>query len=97
VQASTLIKNAREALGGQPIGHDRLRFADLGENQQLLIQGFEASVDNDTPLVVLDGHSIIERDGNYVLIDPAVFAAIGIRGMLFLEDEPSEITPPSHK
>jgi adenylate kinase len=91
LQASGLIKKGREALLSQTIAHDQLRDADLDENQQLLIRGFEASVTDKTPLVVLDSHTVIEQDGGWFLVGPEVFGALQIDEMIFLRDDPTKI------
>jgi adenylate kinase len=87
LQASELIQSARE----HSVAHDSLRYADLDENQQLLIQGFEARIIDATNVVILDAHSVIERDSDFIRIDPAVFEAIGICAMIFLMDDPAAI------
>lgn len=91
LQASALIRSARERSLERPVEHDGLRYADLDENQQLLIRGFEARLTSATGLVILDAHSVIERDDDFVRIDPAVFEAIGIRAMIVLTDDPAAI------
>jgi adenylate kinase len=86
LQASALIQRGREAALGQVVAQDHLRHSDLDENQAFLVRGLEASIDSTSKLVVLDSHTLIEQE-----VDPAVFAAIGICGMIFLMDEPKEI------
>jgi adenylate kinase len=41
--------------------------------------------------VVLDSHTLIERDTDHFLVDPAIFAAVGLAAMIFLRGEPHEI------
>jgi adenylate kinase len=91
LQASALIRKGRETLLGQAVQHDSLRFADLDESQRLLVHGFEASINATMPLVVLDGHTLIERESDYFVVGPEVFSAIGVDGMVFLREIPQEI------
>ncbi|MCS3925299.1 adenylate kinase [Bradyrhizobium elkanii] len=91
LQASSLIERGRETMLGQAVSQDRLRYSDLDENQQLLICGLEASIDPAFQLVVLDSHTLIERDADHFVVDPTVFAAVGIAAMIFLHEEPRKI------
>lgn len=90
LQASALIKKGRETVLGEAVGHDQLRYSDLDENQRLLVRGLEVSL-AETQLVVLDSHTVIERECGHFLVDPGVFAAVGIAAMIFLRDDPQSI------
>jgi adenylate kinase len=87
LQASALIKEGRHAVGEMTITQDQLRFVDIDENQNLLIQEFINRTRESTGLIVLDGHTIIERGDALTRIDARVFGAIGIAGMVFLTDD----------
>ena len=91
LHASRLIQEGREAVEGGIVPHDQLRFADIDQNQQFLIQGFKFHTDRSALLVVLDGHTVIEREGGLIPISPAVFREIGIHAMIFLTDDASRI------
>lgn len=91
LQASALIKRGRETVLAQAVEQDQLRYSDLDENQRLLVLGLEASLDPANQLVVLDSHTVIERENDHFLVDPGIFAAVGIAAMVFLRDEPQEI------
>lgn len=91
LQAGALIKQGRDASDDVEVEHDRLRLFDIGKNQEFLIQGFKLSVHAKVGLIVLDGHTVIERDEGLIRIDPRVFAAMGINGMIFLTDDPEAI------
>jgi adenylate kinase len=91
LQASALIKKGRASLLGQAIEQDQLRYSDLYENQRLLVGGLEASLDSTNQLVVLDSHTVIERENDHFFIDPGIFAAVEVSAMIFLRDEPQEI------
>ncbi|MGY4506704.1 ATP-binding protein [Bradyrhizobium sp. USDA 3650] len=91
LQASALIKQARTSTDGASLTLDALRAVDLDENQQLLVQGFARQVDQTAPLVVLDCHTVIERPGALVCIDPRVFGLMNVKAIVFLEDKPEEI------
>jgi adenylate kinase len=91
LQASALIKKGRETRLGQAVAHDELRYSDRDENQRLLVRGLDASIDPVSPLVVLDSHTVIERATDHFIIEPAVFAAVGLAAMIFLHEQPQEI------
>lgn len=91
MSASTLIKNARDQYTVASIEQDQLRHADLDENQRLLVRGFQNEVNDNSQLVVLDSHTLVERETNHILISPDVFEAIGISVMVFLHDAPERI------
>jgi adenylate kinase len=91
LQASVLIKRGRKTELGQAVEQDRLRFSDLDENQRLLARGLQASLVPGTQLVVLDSHTLIERERDHFLVDPDVFAAVEITAMIFLRVDPEEI------
>jgi adenylate kinase len=91
LQASALIKEGRQAAEGGSISLDQLRGANLDQNQRLLIEGFRIKADPRASVIVLDGHSLIERDGDLVPIDPYVFGAVRIARMIFLADDPAAI------
>lgn len=89
-QAGALIKEGRDAAGAS-IPHDHLRLADLDENQQLLIRGFQRKAAEGSSLILLDGHTIIEKEDRLIPIPATVFGAIGIAKMIFLADDPAII------
>ena len=91
LQASALIKKGRELAHGQVVAHDCLRYVDLDENQQFLIKGLKASINPDIRLTVLDCHTLVERDADHFMVQPEVFAAIGLDAMIFLIEESLEI------
>lgn len=76
---------------GQMVVKDQLRHANIYENQALLVRGFEASINPASQLVVLDSHTIIEKENSLFLVKPDVFSAIGISTMIFLQEDPKEI------
>jgi adenylate kinase len=91
LQASELIKERRCASGDVEVTHDQLRLVDIDKNQQFLIRGFRLNADASTSMVILDGHTVIERDTGLARIDSRVFGAIGIDSMIFLADDPEAI------
>jgi len=91
LQASALIKEGRQAAEAQEISTDTLRHVNIDENQQLLIAGYERSINPKAKLVILDGHSVIDTPAGLVQIDPSVFSALGISRVIFLADKPAEI------
>lgn len=90
LSAGSLIKAERERLKDE-IHRDMLRFADIGENQKLLIEGFRRTKDHTASLVLLDGHTVIDTQDGLVQIPTEVFSALEIDMFVFLEDEPQLI------
>jgi adenylate kinase len=91
LQASALIKKGRHASGDVDLTQDQLRLVNIDENQRFLVRGFKLTASACSGLVILDGHTVIERDDELVRIDARVFGAIGIDSMIFLADEPEAI------
>src|SRR5271155_3811835 len=96
LQASALIKEGRRASGDAVLTPDQLRLVDIDENQQFLVRGFRLSIGTSKRLVILDGHTVIERNGDLIRIDARVFGAIGIDSMIFLADDPDAIAKRRH-
>lgn len=90
LQASALIKEGRSA-AGEAIAQDELRLIDLDENQRFLVDGFRLAAASRRGLIILDAHTVIEKEDEIVPIGAAVFRAIGINSMTFLEDDPAAI------
>jgi adenylate kinase len=87
LQASALIKAAREALAAAPVATDDLRRADINDNQMLLIEGFKDARSPDASLVVLDGHTVVDTPSGLVKIAPEVFGALGISDFVFIAED----------
>lgn len=49
------------------------------------------SIDPEIQLVVLDSHTLIERGTDHFVVEPKVFAAVGLSAMIFLREDPQEI------
>ncbi len=69
-----------------------MRYADLDENQRLLIDGFAMARDPSVPLVIMDGHVVIDTGARLQELPTDVFRALGIEKMVHLEAEPSLIS-----
>jgi adenylate kinase len=91
LKASSLIKEGRHASGETALTQDQLRLVDIDENQQFLVRGFRLKLGTTTRMIILDGHTVIEKDDSLTRIDPRVFGAIGIDRMIFLADDPEAI------
>ena len=91
LQASALIKDARNALEAGAVGHDDLRQVDIGDNQALLVEGFRAARDLAMGTVILDGHTVIDTPNGLVRIEPSVFGALGIQKFVLVVDGPDAI------
>ncbi|HEY8264915.1 MAG TPA: AAA family ATPase [Methyloceanibacter sp.] len=90
LQASALIREGRNATGDM-VTQDQLRLINLDENQRLLVAGFKLVTASKRGLVILDAHTVIEKGDELAPIDAAVFKAIKISAMIFLEDDPKAI------
>lgn len=90
LEASRIILEARKNISFD-IVHDTLRYANLSENQELFIKGLKSPRLASIPLMIIDGHSLIEQDTGYSLVDPSVFLSANISAMIFLHDDPSSI------
>lgn len=91
LQASALIKEAREAVTASSVATDDLRQTNISDNQALLLRGFQNRRSADAPLIVLDGHTVIDTPSGLVRIDPPVFEALGVTHFIFLADIPESI------
>ena len=84
----SLIAIAREVV---PERRDSIRYADLGENQRQLIEGFELKRNPSAKLIMLDGHVVIDNGEGLSKISSDVFAALGVSLIVHLESEPQQI------
>jgi len=71
----SLIETARDA---DQQDRDKLRHADLNENQRLLIQGFALARDPEANLVIMDGHVVIDSSDGLTKLPVDVFRSLGI-------------------
>jgi adenylate kinase len=90
LQASALIQKGRNATGNL-VTQDQLRLIDLDENQRFLVEGFGLATASKSGFIILDAHTVIEKGDELIPIEAAVFRAIGISAMMFLEDDPKAI------
>jgi adenylate kinase len=90
LQASALIQEGRNATG-DVVTQDQLRLIDLDENQRFLVAGFGLATASKSGLIIFDAHTIVEKGEELFPIDAAVFGAIGIAAMIFLEEDPKVI------
>lgn len=88
LSAGSLIAEARKKRGEE---RDGLRSSNIDENQRLLVSGFMLKVDPSAEIVILDGHMIIHTYGGIEVIDPSIFAGIGIGGLIHLSASPEQI------
>lgn len=88
VTGGSLIALAKNTIAD---GRDNLRYADLDENQRLLIEGFKLARDPSVELVIMDGHVVIDDGECLAKISSDVFKALDVRVMVHLEDDPANI------
>lgn len=84
----SLIAAARKARSDE---RDAMRYADLDENQRLLIDGFALARDPGAQLIIIDGHVVIDTGAGFQEFPADVFRALGITKMVHLEAKPSLI------
>jgi adenylate kinase len=85
----SLIAAARKA---RPNQRDALRYADLDENQRLLIDGFGLARDPTATCIIMDGHVVIDSGDGLKELPVDVFRELGITRMVHLEAEPARIS-----
>lgn len=88
VTAGSLIATARQVVQE---ARDSIRYADLNENQRLLIEGFLLTRDPNSNLVIMDGHVVIDDGEELSKISSEVFRKLGISFMVHLEADPARI------
>lgn len=88
VTGGSLITTARNAASSN---RDAMRYTDLDENQRLLIKGFTLMRDPGTPLIIMDGHVIIDDGIGIAKISSEGFRALGVTLMVHLEADPAQI------
>jgi adenylate kinase len=91
LQASALIKAAKEKQTTEAVVTDELRTADITDNQALLVKGFNQARAPDSHLIILDGHTVIDTPNGLTTIEPSVFAALGVTEFIFIADDPEAI------
>ena len=89
-RASEIIGNARKNLDGEFLRN--LPHDELVASQQLLVAGFNQQMLSCTsPLVFLDGHTVIDNDHGMFPIQSEVFAGINLDKILHVEDSSDRI------
>jgi hypothetical protein len=73
------------------VARDELRHLDIDKNQKLLVAAFSSEIPAGDELIILDGHTLIEREADVSLVSAKAFAAMTISAMIFLGDEPASI------
>ena len=92
LQAGTLIK---EAIPEQ-VTSDSLRTAASSEiqaNQEILIEGYQNKLESKkhVPVVIFDGHSIIDNDREIIEIPPSVIQRLNLHCLAFVKEDPENI------
>lgn len=88
ITSGSLIATAREVAADS---RDAIRYADLDENQRLLIEGFVLTRDPYEKLVMIDGHVVVDDGEVLSKISSDVFRALGVSVMVHLEAPPEQI------
>lgn len=91
LQASDLIKAEHAYRHAQPQSSEALRTGAVLENQALLIAGFHRAAASATAPIVFDGHSVIDGRDGLIEIPGAVFAALDLAAISFLQADPATI------
>ncbi len=82
VTGGSLIAAARNATLD---GRDTMRYADLDENQRLLVEGFSLARDPGAELIIMDGHVVIDSGEGLTKISSDVFRALDVKAIVHLE------------
>lgn len=91
LQASEIITRQMLELNQVQCDSEFLRYANIDNNQALLVSGFKRLCDPEAQIVILDGHTVIDTPGGLVDIDSLVFQEIGIVHLVCLAENPYEI------
>lgn len=88
VTAGSLIATARKVVQE---ARDSIRYADLEENQRLLIDGFLLTRDPNSNLIIIDGHVVVDDGEELSKVSSEVFRELEISLMVHLECDPARI------
>lgn len=91
LEASKLIKEELALVKKKVQTSEELRTGAVLDNQQLLVRAFHRNASGHEGLVVLDGHTVVDTGPGIQRIPTSVFAAIDVRSILFLQDDPELI------
>jgi adenylate kinase len=72
-------------------GRDKMRFADLDDNQRLLVEGFALARDAVSEVIIMDGHVVIDDGERLTKVSSDVFKVLGVMVMVHLEADPTHI------
>lgn len=71
---------------------EQLRAGPVVNNQQLMLREFaRRAAAAEQPLIVFDGHNLIDTPTGFVDIPDTVFAALNLNALVFIEDAPETI------
>lgn len=91
LQASTLIGDELLRDDRENTAHDKLRSANIDENQQALIRGFARNRNKMQMPIVIDGHTVIDTPSGYICVPASVFDALTVEHIIFLSDAPDRV------
>lgn len=83
LSAGTLIAEQR-SISNSVIDRDNLRSTHIVNNQELLISGFHRFKNKNSPLIILDGHTVIHTPSGLEPIRTKIFQELGIDQFIFL-------------
>ena len=84
VSASKLIRDAAFRDEDSRSGSERARLSDTADMQHVLINAMEAYRASVAGPILLDAHVLIDKDNRVDLIEPEVFAGLGVSGIVHL-------------
>jgi len=76
--ASNLIKLSRAESSGDIVEHDKLRLANIDNNQAHLINGFETVRADSDAQIIIEAHALIDTPSGVIEIPTNVFACLSI-------------------
>jgi adenylate kinase len=91
VQASELLKRAKEAAGGGSVSAEDLRQGAVLDNQSFLVSAFKAFSSAECKNIIFDGHTVIDGGASLIEVPIEVIASIDPAGVIFVWDEPATI------
>lgn len=91
LSASEIIQSELFEITGRKFTPAQLRERNIDANQAALIAGFQKMKLRDSIPLVLDAHTVIDKEGLLVPLKPSVFATFGFDLLICLVAHPSEI------
>lgn len=91
VQASQLLREAKEELSGENFSVEDLRKGTVLDNQILLVQAFKRLRRTATQPILFDGHCVVDNGERLLIIPVEVIDELAVTSIVFVEGAAQEI------